>query len=316
MDFTQAGFFPLHWALTIKTVQGSYPKRRKKRGNTYEKIIALVLTALLTLSLVACGSESKTDDTKTDDQPAALTGTVSTDGSTSMEKVIGALSESFMAQNDGVTVNYNPTGSGSGITAVQEGTCDIGLSSRALKDEEKSAGLKETVLAYDGIAIIVHPDNPVSDLSVEQIAKLYTGEITNWKDVGGNDAEVVLIGREAASGTRDGFESITGTKDKCQYRQELTSTGDVITAVSQNPDAIGYASLASIKDSVKALNVDGVTPSEATVKDGSYKVQRPFVLVTMEGKELSPAAQAFFDYAVSSDAASIIAKAGAVAVAG
>ena len=281
-----------------------------------KKIIALVLTALLALSLVACGSESKTDDTKTDDQPAALTGTVSTDGSTSMEKIIGALSESFMAQNSGVTVNYNPTGSGSGITAVQEGTCDIGLSSRALKDEEKSAGLKETVLAYDGIAIIVHPDNPVSDLSVEQLAQLYTGEITNWKDVGGNDAEAVLIGREAASGTRDGFESITGTKDKCQYRQELTSTGDVITAVSQNPDAIGYASLASVKDSVKALNVDGVTPSEATIKDGSYKVQRPFVLVTMEGKELSPAAQAFFDYAISSDAASIIAKAGAVAVAG
>ena len=281
-----------------------------------KKTIALILTALLALSLVACGSESKTDDTKTDDQPAALTGTVSTDGSTSMEKIIGALSESFMAQNSGVTVNYNPTGSGSGITAVQEGTCDIGLSSRALKDEEKSAGLKETVLAYDGIAIIVHPDNPVSDLSVEQIAKLYTGEITNWKDVGGNDAEVVLIGREAASGTRDGFESITGTKDKCQYRQELTSTGDVITAVSQNPDAIGYASLASVKDSVKALNVDGVTPSEATIKDGSYKVQRPFVLVTMAGKELSPAAQAFFDYAISSDAASIIAKAGAVAVVG
>ena len=281
-----------------------------------KKIIALVLTALLALSLVACGSESKTDDTKTDDQPAALTGTVSTDGSTSMEKIIGALSESFMAQNSGVTVNYNPTGSGSGITAVKEGTCDIGLSSRALKDEEKAGGLKETVLAYDGIAIIVHPDNPVSDLSVEQLAQMYTGEITNWKDVGGNDAEAVLIGREAASGTRDGFESITGTKDKCQYRQELTSTGDVITAVSQNPDAIGYASLASVKDSVKALNVDGVTPSEATVKDGSYKVQRPFVLVTMEGKELSPAAQAFFDYAISSDAASIIAKAGAVAVAG
>ena len=278
-----------------------------------KKIIALLLTALLALSLVACGSEGKTDDTKTDDQPAALTGTVSTDGSTSMEKVIGALSESFMSANGGVTVNYNPTGSGSGITAVQEGTCDIGLSSRALKDEEKSAGLKETVLAYDGIAIIVHPDNPVSDLSVEQIAKLYTGEITNWKDVGGNDAEVVLIGREAASGTRDGFESITGTKDACQYRQELTSTGDVITAVSQNPDAIGYASLASVKDTVKALNVNGVTPSEATVKDGSYTVQRPFVLVTVEGKALSPAAQAFFDYALSADAAPIISAAGAVA---
>ena len=279
-----------------------------------KKIIALMLTLMLPLSLAACGSDSNSNtDNSDNNDSAAVTGTVSTDGSTSMEKVIGALNESFMAQNGGVTVNYNPTGSGSGITAVQEGTCDIGLSSRALKDEEKSAGLKETVLAYDGIAIIVHPDNPVSDLSVEQIAKLYTGEITNWKDVGGNDAEVVLIGREAASGTRDGFESITGTKDKCRYRQELTSTGDVITAVSQNPDAIGYASLASIKDSVKALNVDGVTPSEATVKDGSYKVQRPFVLVTVEGKELTPVAQKFFDYITSPDAAAIIAKAGAVA---
>ena len=290
-------------------------EKRNEVIHIMKKIITFALAALLALSLAACGSEPKTDDTaKTDDQTQTqLTGTVSTDGSTSMEKVIGALSESFMANNADTTVTYNPTGSGSGITAVQEGTCDIGLSSRALKDEEKAAGLKETVLAYDGIAIIVHPDNPVSDLSIEQIAQLYTGEITNWKDVGGNDAQVVLIGREAASGTRDGFESITGTKDKCQYRQELTSTGDVITAVSQNPDAIGYASLASIKDSVKALNVDGVTPGEDTVKDGSYKVQRPFVLVTAEGKALTPVAQAFFDYATSSDAAAIIAKAGAVA---
>ena len=280
-----------------------------------KKIIALVLTALLALSLVACGSESKTDDTKTDDQPAALTGTVSTDGSTSMEKVIGALSESFMAQNSGVTVNYNPTGSGSGITAVQEGTCDIGLSSRALKDEEKSAGLKETVLAYDGIAVIVNPANPVSDLDVETIAKIYTGEITNWKEVGGNDAEIVLIGREAGSGTRDGFESITDTKDSCKYRQELTSTGDVITTVSTNPDAIGYASLAALKDNVKALTVGGIAPTEDTVKDGSYVIQRPFVLVTKDGAELSTAAQAFFDYATSADAADLIAAAGAVAVA-
>ena len=284
-----------------------------------KKIIALLLAAVLTLALAACGSKNDTntdanaDNTNDDSTKTTITGTVATDGSTSMEKVIGALSESFMANNADTTVTYNPTGSGSGITAVQEGTCDIGLSSRALKDEEKAAGLKETVLAYDGIAIIVHPDNPVSDLTIEQIAQLYTGEITNWKDVGGNDAQVVLIGREAASGTRDGFESITGTKEKCQYRQELTSTGDVITAVSQNPDAIGYASMASIKDSVKALNVDGVTPGEATVKDGSYKVQRPFVLVTVEGKALSPVAQAFFDYATSPDAAAIIAKAGAVA---
>ena len=286
-----------------------------------KKILAFALSAVMALALLAgCGNQADNNSSNNDnggdagDTPAAsVSGTVSTDGSTSMEKVIGALSESYMAANKDVTVNYNPTGSGAGITAVQEGTCDIGLSSRALKDEEKAAGLKETVLAYDGIAIIVHPDNPVSDLSIEQIAKLYTGEITNWKDVGGSDAEVVLIGREAASGTRDGFESITGTKDKCQYRQELTSPGDVITAVSQNPDAIGYASLAAIKDSVKALSVDGVTPSEATVKDGSYQVQRPFVLVTVEGKALSAAAQSFFDYATSADAADIIAKAGAVA---
>ena len=285
-----------------------------------KKILAFALSAVMALALLAgCGNQTDNNSSNDNggdasDTPAAsVSGTVSTDGSTSMEKVIGALSESYMAANKDVTVNYNPTGSGAGITAVQEGTCDIGLSSRALKDEEKAAGLKETVLAYDGIAIIVHPDNPVSDLSIEHIAKLYTGEITNWKDVGGSDAEVVLIGREAASGTRDGFESITGTKDKCQYRQELTSTGDVITAVSQNPDAIGYASLAAIKDSVKALSVDGVTPSEATVKDGSYQVQRPFVLVTVEGKALSAAAQSFFDYATSADAADIIAKAGAVA---
>ena len=265
-----------------------------------KRIGCFAAAMLLVCALVGCGG-SKT--------------AVSTDGSTSMSKVIGALSETFEADT-GITVTYNATGSGSGIQAVEEGRCDIGLASRSLKDEEKAKGLTETVLAYDGIAIIVSPENPVQELDLDTIAKIYTGEITNWKDVGGNDAEAVLIGREAASGTRDGFESITGTKDKCQYRQELTSTGDVITAVSQNPDAIGYASLASIKDSVKALNVDGVTPSEATVKDGSYKVQRPFVLVTMEGKELSPAAQAFFDYAISSDAASIIAKAGAVAVAG
>ena len=236
-----------------------------------------------------------------------VSGQVATDGSTSMEKVIGALGESFMSANSGVTFTYNPTGSGSGIKAVQEGRCDIGLSSRALKDEEKSSGLVGTTVALDGIAIIVNPENPVSDLSVEQIASIYTGEITNWKDVGGNDAEIVLIGREAGSGTRDGFESITGTTDACQ------STGDVITTVSQNPDAIGYASLSSVKDTVKAVTVGGVAPTEDTVKDGSYVIQRPFVLVTKDGTKLSDAAQKFFDYALSSEAAPIIAAAGAVA---
>ena len=171
----------------------------------------------------------------------------------------------------------------------------------------------ETVLAYDGIAIVVSPENPVSDLDVDTIAKIYTGEITNWKDVGGDDAEIVLIGREAGSGTRDGFESITGTKDACAYRQELTSTGDVINTVSQNPNAIGYASLSAVGESVKALTVGGVKATEATVKDGSYVVQRPFVLVTKEGTELSSAAQAFFDYVISPEVAGIIANAGAVA---
>ena len=283
-----------------------------------KKIIRIALIAVLALALLAgCGSSAAPAATAApaSEAPAELSGTVATDGSTSMEKVIGALGEAFMEQNKGVTFTYNPTGSGSGITAVGEGRCDIGLSSRALKDDEKASGLKETVLALDGIAVIVNPANPVSDLDVETIAKIYTGEITNWKEVGGNDAEIVLIGREAGSGTRDGFESITDTKDSCKYRQELTSTGDVITTVSTNPDAIGYASLAALKDNVKALTVGGIAPTEDTVKDGSYVIQRPFVLVTKDGAELSTAAQAFFDYATSADAADLIAAAGAVAVA-
>ena len=280
-----------------------------------KKLISLVLAALMALTLFAACGKTNDDNKDNNDDNAEVTGTVSTDGSTSMEKVIMSLGESFEAENKGITVGYNPTGSGSGITAVSEGRCDIGLASRALKDDEKASGLKETVLALDGIAIIVNPENKVSDLTVEQIAKIYTGEITNWKDVGGDDAEIVLIGREAGSGTRDGFESITGTKDSCKYRQELTSTGDVITTVAGNPNAIGYASLASVKDTVKAISVNGVAPSEATVSDGSYEVQRPFILVTKEGVELSKAAQLFFDYATGKDAADIISAAGAVPVA-
>ena len=291
-----------------------------------KRIIGIVLTAVMLAAVLSgCGNSTAAPAASTAPSaaPAAvesaapaekLSGSVSTDGSTSMEKVIGALGEAFTEANPDVNFTYNPTGSGSGITAVTEGRCDIGLSSRNLKDEEAAKGLKATVLALDGIAIIVNPENPVSELSLEQIAKVYTGEITNWSELGGNDAEIVVIGREAGSGTRDGFESITKTADACAYRQELTSTGDVITAVAQNPDAIGYASLASVGDSVKTLVVEGVAPSEETVKDGSYLVQRPFVLVTREGEELSQAAQAFFDYITSADAASIIADAGAVAV--
>lgn len=279
-----------------------------------KKIIKLCLALLVMMSLVACSGKSENESGHESGSTTTETKSVSTDGSTSMEKVIGALGESFMNNNEGVNFTYNPTGSGSGITAVSEGRCDIGLSSRALKDEEKAGGLVETVLAYDGIAIIVNNDNPVTNISLEDLTKVYTGEITNWKDLGGNDGEIVLIGREAGSGTRDGFETITNTKDLCKYRQELTSTGDVITTVSTNPDAIGYASLASVKDSVKALTVDGVTATEATIKDGSYAIQRPFVLVTKDGVALSETAQSFFDYATSSDASEVIAAAGCVPV--
>ena len=281
-----------------------------------KKFLTLALTAVMALSLLtACGSKNDNSaDTNTDGSSTetTLSGTVSTDGSTSMEKVINSLGESFMAMNKDVKFTYNPTGSGSGIQAVSEGRCDIGLSSRALKDDEKASGLVETVVALDGIAIVVNPENPVSDLDIDTIAKIYTGEITNWSEVGGADAEIVLVGREAGSGTRSGFEELTETVDKCKYRQELTSTGDVITAVAQNPDAIGYASLASVKDSVKALKVAGVTPTEETVKDGTYLIQRPFVLVTKEGVELSPVAQAFFDYATKGQANDIITASGVV----
>ena len=289
-----------------------------------KKTLALILTLALSLAaLTGCGSKTETPaDTNTDssaqtEAPAALSGSVSTNGSTSMEKVIGTLSEQFMADNSGVTVTYDPTGSGAGIEAASNGSADIGLSSRALKDEEKAGGLTETVVALDGIAVIVNADSKVENLTVEQIGKIFTGEITDWSEVGGDAGTISCIGREAGSGTRDGFESITGTKDACKLDQELTSTGGVIEAVAGNPNAIGYASLSAVegKNTVKAVTVGGVACTEATVLDGSYAIQRPFVLVTKTGETLSPAAQAFFDYATSSAASALIKAAGAVPVA-
>lgn len=259
-----------------------------------KKIVSiLIIVALICTMLVGC--------TKGDG--------VSTDGSTSMSKVIGALGEAFEADT-GIAVTYNATGSGAGIQAVQEGRCDIGLSSRNLKDEEKANGLEGTILAYDAIAIVVNPSNSVSDLTLEAITKIYSGEIVNWKDVGGNDSKIVLIGREAGSGTRDGFESVTSTQGRCKYRQELTSTGDVITTVASNPGAIGYVSLASVKDTVKVIKVDGVAPGEKTIKDGSYAVQRPFVLVTKRNVELSDSAKKFISYITSEKANKIIRNVG------
>ena len=281
------------------------------------KLIAAGLTLVMALSLAACGSKTETEDNQNTDEPQTVTlsGSVALNGSTSMEKVVGALGEQFMADNSGVKVTYDATGSGAGIEAASNGSADIGLSSRALKDEETSAGLVGTTVALDGIAVIVNPANGVENLTVEQIAQIFTGEITDWSELGGEAGTISCIGREAGSGTLDGFESITGTKDACKMDQELTSTGAVIEAVAGNPNAIGYASLSALKDSVKAVTVNGVACSEETVLDGSYEIQRPFVFVTKDGVELSDQAQAFFDFATSAEANELIRAAGAVPVA-
>lgn len=301
------------------------------------KIAAIALSAMMGATLLAgCGNnaDSSADASSAESSSAAdessaaedgssaeaagdLSGSVSTNGSTSMESVIGTLMEQFMADNPGVTITYDPTGSGTGIESVSNGTCDIGLASRALETEEEDNGLVGTTLALDGIAIIVNGNNGVTDLSIEDIAGIFTGEITNWSELGGADLEISPIGREAGSGTRDGFESITGTEDACQLDQELTSTGAVIQAVASNENAIGYASLSAVEgqEGINAITVNGVECSEETVLDGTYEIQRPFTLVTVEGEELSEAAQAFFDYMVSADAADLIREAGAVPVA-
>ena len=265
-------------------------------------------------ALTACGGSASTAaGSAASSTAAALSGNVAAGGSTSMKNVIAALTEGFAEVEPGVTVSYDPTGSGAGITGAADKTLDIGLSSRALKDDEK-ADVEGTTIALDGIAIIVNNASKVEDLTVDQLKQMFTGEVTNWSEVGGDDGEIVLIGREAGSGTRDGFESIVDVKDSCKYAQELTATGAVISAVEANPLAIGYASLSAIGDTVKAVTVGGVECSEETVKDGSYEVQRPFVFVTNDSVTLSAQAQAFFDFAASTDAADLIRTAGAVPV--
>ena len=264
-------------------------------------------------SSAAASSASAAAGSTASSTAAALSGNVATGGSTSMKNVIAALTEGFAEVEPGVTVSYDPTGSGAGITGATDKTLDIGLSSRALKDDEK-ADVEGTTIALDGIAIIVNNASKVEDLTVDQLKQMFTGEITNWSEVGGDDGEIVLIGREAGSGTRDGFESIVDVKDSCKYAQELTATGAVISAVEANPLAIGYASLSAVGDTVKMVTVGGVECSEETVKDGSYEVQRPFVFVTNKSVSLSEQAQAFFDFATSADAADLIRTAGAVPV--
>ena len=271
-----------------------------------KKVIGIMMTVVLMAAVLSgCGSSPQ--------QTAGLSGSVSTNGSTSMDKVVGILSEQFMNDNPDVTVTYDATGSGTGIEAVANGTCDIGLASRPLKEEEKAKGLSQTTIALDGIAIIVNENCPVEDLSVEQIASVFTGKINDWEELGGN-GEIVCIGREAGSGTRDGFESMTKTTDKCLLKQELTSTGAVITAVQNNQNAIGYASLAAAEGQagIKILAVGGVPCSADNITNGSYAIQRPFNLITRDDGTWSEAAQAFFDYMVSAEAAQLITEAGAV----
>lgn len=285
---------------------------------TRRSFLAVCGTVAAAAALTACGGSASSATASTASSAAGstaagtLSGNVATGGSTSMKNVIAALTEGFAEVEPGVTVSYDPTGSGAGITGATDKTLDIGLSSRALKDDE--TGVTGTIVALDGIAIIVNKDSKVEDLTVDQLKQMFTGEITSWSEVGGDDGEIVLVGREAGSGTRDGFESIVDVKDSCKYAQELTATGAVISAVEANPLAIGYASLSAIGDTVKAVTVGGVECSEETVKDGSYEVQRPFVFVTNDSVTLSAQAQAFFDFATSTDAADLIRTAGAVPV--
>ena len=290
-----------------------------------KRTLALMLSAALCVGLLAgCGSSGDTTQTPAAgaNSPAAveseapagdntqISGIVNSNGSTSMEKVMGYLKEGFAEVQPGITINYTASGSSAGITGAKDGTCDIGLASRDLKDGE--TGVKPITVAKDGIAIVVNPQNPVANLTVEQIAQLATGEITNWSEVGGNDGQVVFMGREAGSGTRDGFESITGTEDACKYQNEYTSTGEVIAAVVSNPNAIGYASLSSVDETVKAITVDGVAPTEETVLDGTYAIQRNFNFIVSDSGELSDAANAFVQWATSAEASDLIAGAGAV----
>ncbi len=278
-----------------------------------KKLISVILMSTMVLSLGACGSSSSSEDTSTSSEGSSLSGTVATGGSTSMESVIGNLKEQFTNDNSNVTISYAGVGSGGGIEGVSNGTYDIGLSSRDLTDEEAADGLSASTVALDGITVIVNADNEIDNLTMEEISKLYNGEITNWSDLGGADLDVTLIGREESSGTRDGFESITET-DGSHLDQELTSTGAVITAVASSENAIGYASLSAVEgqDGIKAVTVDDVACSEDTILDGTYAIQRPFVLVTVDGEEMSEAAQAFYDFCLSEDAKDLVRSAGAV----
>lgn len=275
-----------------------------------KKLGALLLACVLSVSLVGCGNSSS-DSAKASN--TEISGKVSLDGSTSMEKFVNALKESMVEKYPNLTLEPQFTGSGTGIQSVIAGTADIGDSSRALKDEEKAQGLVENIVAIDGIAVVVDKNNKVTNLTKDQLVKIYTGEITNWKDVGGANQKIVVIGREASSGTRGAFEEILDIAEKCKYAQELNETGAVMASVAATPGAIGYVSLDNVDDSVIALQLDGVAPSEATVKDGTYALQRPFVMATKgEIKDQSEQVKAVFEFIDSEEGQAVIKTVGLV----
>lgn len=283
-----------------------------------KKFVSGLLTAvLLATTLVGCGgtadSSSQGEGATASADSSNITGTVTMNGSTSMEKFANALDEAFMAKYPGIQATVQFTGSGAGIEAVANGTVDIGNSSRALKDEEKAKGLVENVVAIDGIAVVVDKANAVEDITKDQLAQVYSGQITNWKDLGGSDQQIVVIGREASSGTRGAFEELLKLEDKCKYAQEIDSTGAVMAKVAATPGAIGYVSLDVIDDTVHTLKIDGVEPTEENIKAVSYTLQRPFVMATKgEISEQSEAVQELFNYINSDEGQQIVSKVGLI----
>lgn len=261
-------------------------------------------------STVAASSEAAPVETTAD-----LSGSISMVGSTSMEKLANALSEAFMEEYPDVTVTAEFVGSGAGIEAVTNGTADIGNSSRSLKDEEKAAGVVENIVAIDGIAVCVDPANEVADLTKEQLTNIYNGTITNWKEVGGADEPIIVIGREAGSGTRGAFEELVDLKDACKYANELDSTGAVIAKVASTPGAIGYASLDALDDSVKALSLEGVEATAENIKAGNYFLSRPFVMATKgEISEQNDLVQAWFDFVLGDEGQQVASEVGLITV--
>lgn len=297
-----------------------------------KKIVAAVMAGLMLLSLAACGEKKEetkaadttaaettaaetkeTEEKETETKTADLSGSIALSGSTSMEKMVRALSEAFMEVNPGVTVNTEFVGSGAGIEAVTAGTVDIGNSSRALKDEEKANGVIENIVAIDGIAVVVDPSNEVTALTKDQLIQVYDGTVTNWKDLGGSDMPIVVIGRESGSGTRGAFEELLKLEDKCKYASELDNTGAVMAKVAATPGAIGYVSLDVVDDSVKAVSLDGVEPTEENIKAGSYILSRPFVMATKgEISEQNELVQAWFEYIASAEGQEVIKSAGLI----